>query len=276
MNEPMSARIASSTGRLASPSRCRKYATTPPNRIASAARSRVESRKLPKAVVPPVARARAPSTASSREPAVRSAAPASRLPVPTSTEAMTTMPKPMTVTAFAVRCSRTASRTTGASTARPVCLTRSDRSESPRRRSRAREWLADIRQLPVSAARRAGDPGRAADDPRLRLVQLLEGGGAQPADHRATLPPRLDQAGQAQDAQVPADERLREPDVGGEGVDRHRSELGQQADDAQPRLVAEGAVEGPQPAQVAFAARFAMHRHSKGIVYQMLIDISGT
>ena len=76
---------------------------TPAYRIASAARSRVESRKLPKAVLPPVARARAPSTASSSDPAARTAAPSRSEPLATRADATIVMSRPITVIVFGVR-----------------------------------------------------------------------------------------------------------------------------------------------------------------------------
>ena len=93
---------------------------------------------------------RAPAPRRRRRAATRPSGrprPASRLPMPTSAAAATTTTKPMTVMAFGVRCMATASRTTGASRARPASLARVERSESPRRRSCARGWLADIRHL---------------------------------------------------------------------------------------------------------------------------------
>src|SRR5918999_4583850 len=208
----------------------------PMYRIASPARSRVESRKPPNAVPPPRARARAPSTASSSEPTVRTAAPASSQPAATIVAATSVSSRPMTMIVFGVRRSASAARTTGARTARPASFTQAGRTESPRRRSCASGRLADIGH----AFRRLGgdaDSRRTAHEPLLGLVELLERGLAQAADH---LPPglvRLDQAGKAQDAQVPADERLGEPDAGGELAHRHRSDLRQQADHAEPRLV---------------------------------------
>ena len=150
--------------------------------------------------------------------------------------------------------SRCASRTSGCEEGAAGLLQAvRDERAAARQLARACGWLADIGHLRCAARSRHADPRGSADQPRLQLVQLLEGGGPQPADHLAALALGLDQAGQAQDAQVPADERLGEDDAGRELVDRHRSDLGQQADDAQPGLVAQRAVEGAQPSQVALA-----------------------
>src|SRR5438094_6265075 len=69
--------------------------------IASPARSRVESRNPPNGVPPPVARASAPSTASSSEPPIRISAPASNQPEPIASAAITTISRPSTVTVIA-------------------------------------------------------------------------------------------------------------------------------------------------------------------------------
>src|SRR6185503_1073721 len=205
----------------------------PAYRIASAARSRVESRKPPNGVLPRVARASAPSTASRSEPATRMMVPASSCPMATSAAAMATTTKPMTVTRLGVMPSRCASRTRGASIARPASFSRFPRSEPPRGSRPACGWLADIGHLGCAAAACHANPGGAADEACLQLVQLLERGGAEAADHLASLALRLDQVGEPQDAQVPADERLRKRDTSRQLVDRHRAEFGEQADDPQ-------------------------------------------
>jgi hypothetical protein len=165
-------------------------------------------------------------------------------------DATTVMPRPMTVMVFGVRCRAIASRTTGVSTARPPSLTQDGRTESPRRSGAGA--LADIRNRPGDVGR-LGDADRATDQPRLRFVQLLEGRGAEPADHLAALALRVDHAGQAEDAQVPADQRLREADARRELADGDRSDLRQEADDPQAGLVTEGAVQGAESPQVVLA-----------------------
>jgi len=84
-----------------------------------------------------------------------------------------------------------------------------------------------------------------------------------------------DQVGEPQDAQVPADERLRQAYPGRQLVDRHGAEFGEKADDPQPGLVTQGAVHRSQAAQVAFRAGLAGKRHCVVLLYQMRIDISG-
>src|SRR6187401_1088321 len=115
---------------------------------------------------------------------------------------------------LAVMCRASASRTIGDSRARPACLVRVDRMESPRGAPGAWGWLADIAGLRAGRGRWQVDAGRASHQARLRFMQLLEGGQAQVADHLAPLAPGVYQSGQPQDAQVPADEGLRQPHAG--------------------------------------------------------------
>src|SRR6185503_10023508 len=112
-----------------------------------------------------------------------------------------TMKRPMTVTMLAVMCRASASRTIGDRRARPACLVRVDRIESPRGAPGACGWLADIGGLRAGRGRWQVDAGGAGHQARLRLMQLLEGGQAQLADHFAALAPCVDQAGQPENAQ---------------------------------------------------------------------------
>ena len=81
-------------------------------------------------------------------------------------------------------------------------------------------------------------------------MELLEGGRSQTTDHLATVTLGLDEPGHAKDAQVPADERLRQPDAGRELSHGEWSTLGHEADDTQSRLVPERSVERPQTSQI--------------------------
>ena len=60
------------------------------------------------------------------------------------------------------------------------------------------------------------------------------------------------------------------PDPDRELADRHRSGLGQDADHAEPGLVAEGAVEDAKAAQVAVGA-VAGERHAKSFFIKVLL-----
>src|ERR1700686_3592068 len=104
--------------------------------------------------------------------------------------------------------SRLARRTSGARNARPASFIRLEMSD-PRGRSPACGWLADIRHLGGAAPARHADSRGSADQARLGFVELLEGRRAEPADHLAPMALRFDHAGETQDAEVPADQRLR-------------------------------------------------------------------
>ena len=54
-------------------------------------------------------------------------------------------------------------------------------------------------------------------------------------------------------------------------VDGHRPDLGQEADHAQARLVAERAIEGPETAQVVLDGGLHGWMHHRVLLYQMRI-----
>lgn len=81
-------------------------------------------------------------------------------------------------------------------------------------------------------------------------MELLECRDPEAADHLATGALGIDESRQAEDAQVPADQRLREADAGRQLANRQRADLGNQADDAQARLVTQRPVQGAETPKI--------------------------
>jgi hypothetical protein len=81
-------------------------------------------------------------------------------------------------------------------------------------------------------------------------MELLERGRSQATDHLAAMTLGLDEPGHAKDAQVPADERLRQPDPGRKLSHGEWSTLRHETDNAQSRLIPERSVERPQTPQI--------------------------
>ena len=88
-----------------------------------------------------------------------------------------------------------------------------------------------------------------AEDLAFAVEERVEGGRQETADRLAADPPGLDEAGGAEAADMPRDERLRQADVVDELGDR-RLGAGEPLNDPQPVHVSEGLVEGPQCAQL--------------------------
>ena len=88
-----------------------------------------------------------------------------------------------------------------------------------------------------------------AEDLALALEERLEGSRQEPADRLATDAAGLDEAGGAEAADVPRDERLRQADVVDELGDR-RLGAGKPLDDPEAVHVSEGLVEGSQGTQL--------------------------
>src|SRR5947207_15607854 len=134
----------------------------------------------------------------------------------------------------------------GSRIARTASLTHSGTRESPRDRSCARGWLADICDLPAARRRRRTDARGAGDQARLGLPQLFEGGYSELAERLAPVALGGDHPRQPQDPKVPADEWLREAHARRELIHREWAVLRQQPDDSQARLVAKSAIESAE------------------------------
>ena len=196
--------------------------TSPRYTITSPARSNTESMKAPRLLTRPVARARVPSNMSKTPPRKMTRPPASHSCPATRTAPTTVIANPIRVSASGVRPSRP--------------MAERDRLEG----------LLDPR--PGVVRDRHGHPA----NPRMARSRAANSANASAASRQMVSRPfrrRLDHACGAQAADMPRDQRLRQPDV----VDQlgHGRVAGHEpAHDPEPVDVGHGLVEDAQLAQV--------------------------
>ena len=119
------------------------------------------------------------------------------------------MTSPATVTALGVTPAAARALMSGARSSRPAAFSRAERIESPRG-----VGSTDTERASAFDALGGGQAKLAGDQTALRRGERLERAGTQGAQLLAAVGPGLAQARRPQDAQMPADERLRQAEPG--------------------------------------------------------------